>query len=536
MSTQSSLGLAPSSEPRTWTWLALWASLVASAFVLVATAVAINGYDSWVSAHYGVMARSFIEHGVVALKGLPIQNNPPLTLLPDYYPSWPPLYPIALSFAFRLFGQSEIVQNLFSVFVTLGTAAIVFFAVRRVSGPACGVFGAIVFLNFPLVARLGYQGLHVHMAVFFCSASLYCALRALERDGGAGRRSGRAFAGVGAVLMVLAVWSSWEPILSVVGLAAVALVRRDYRALRLAIAYGLAGAAAIGLVAYVYYLQYPEMLQVMIGRILSRTGTFAAGMAGEAAALNPHLIQEINQRLAGTLPHFYPAKVILRLVLFGPLGLLALVCLPILLLRGRSDALRRTAFLLSGGFAVVIIWGAVMTRHMEAHDYQLLFVAPAIAVAVAVLVGEALPALSRLPFAREGQVGAVSILLAIALAAIFARGDETARRIWKFRTEPHPDITFARQVGAIVPANSIVAHTSPDMVPVYYMNRHVVRDVSDETRLARYRKMIEDLCADCPVYMAIPRDDEPSFAGLLAADRGRDVGGLGRLVLLRSGK
>src|SRR5262245_53730565 len=58
------------------------------------------------SSHYSLEARSFAKHGVIALGGVPIRNNPPLGLKPDIYTHWPPLFPIVLSVVFRLFGES----------------------------------------------------------------------------------------------------------------------------------------------------------------------------------------------------------------------------------------------------------------------------------------------------------------------------------------------------------------------------------------------------------------------------------------------
>ena len=61
---------------------------------------------AWASAHMAVLARSFAELGVVHLHGVPLQNNLPAGAQLDTYGHWPPLYPMLLSVAFRIFGDS----------------------------------------------------------------------------------------------------------------------------------------------------------------------------------------------------------------------------------------------------------------------------------------------------------------------------------------------------------------------------------------------------------------------------------------------
>ena len=71
------------------------------------------------------------------------------------------------------------------------------------------------------------------------------------------------------------------------------------------------------------------------------------------------------------------------------------------------------------------------------------------------------------------------------------------------------------------------------MIPVYYMERHVVRYIKDESVLAEHRKGIESLCADCPIYMAIPSGTEDRFSTLIATTPNGWEEGLGTLVTLR---
>ena len=175
--------------------------IVTSVAAMPFIAVVIDGYDyqgAWVSSYFAVMARSFQEHGVLALGGVPIQNNPPLTALPDAYLNWPPLYPIFLSIVFSVFGESEVVHHLVAVSINLGIAALVFAFVRRQAGSLAGAMAVLAFLSAPLVARYGHVGLHLHLAILLCLAGLYCFVLASEDPNSQhGMRSWPAIAGAG---------------------------------------------------------------------------------------------------------------------------------------------------------------------------------------------------------------------------------------------------------------------------------------------------------------------------------------------------
>src|SRR2546426_5404598 len=80
-------------KPRVPFLLVFWLSVAALLTLIGHLTVLGRPFDNpgaWVSAHFSTMARSFVEHGIVALGGVPIQNNSPLGLEPDAYIHWPP--------------------------------------------------------------------------------------------------------------------------------------------------------------------------------------------------------------------------------------------------------------------------------------------------------------------------------------------------------------------------------------------------------------------------------------------------------------
>ena len=61
---------------------------------------------AFVSADTATTARTFLREGVIALRGVPVNNNPPISSI-DFYAHWPPLMTVLLSGCFRVFGPSN---------------------------------------------------------------------------------------------------------------------------------------------------------------------------------------------------------------------------------------------------------------------------------------------------------------------------------------------------------------------------------------------------------------------------------------------
>lgn len=513
----------------------VWLCVAASVAALPITAMALQAYDyphAWVSAHFATMARSFIEHGVLALGGVPVQNNPPLTATPDAYLNWPPLYPIVLSAVFSVFGESERVHHLVAAATNLGIAALVFAMVYRRGGVTAGALAVIAFLNAPLLAQYGHLGLHLHLALLLCLASLWVYARAIDPEITA--RGARArLATLGVVLFGLSVMTSWEPVLAVPGLIVLAIAGRHRPAFGLAVLYGAIGVTAVASVFVLYGAQYPYFADAIVERILLRAG-FTPGYGVDGAEIfgSPHFIQEQSEP-AGRLGLHYLATLAARLGALGPIGLIGLGLVLVRLPKLRQGLDPDLAYPLAGLAAMFGLWAVLMSQHMSIHDYQMLLLAPVAGLCVGLAAAKAREtAGAGLPLLGPNGLRP-AVLLSVLMLALIGRVPAGISLYVPDQADQAASIRFAEFVRDSVEPDAIVAHPDRSMVPVYYAKRHVIRAVADERVLAEHRAAIERLCADCPVYVAIPKAVEPHFQSLIARAPSRVEGDLGTIITLR---
>jgi hypothetical protein len=133
----------------------LLGSVVAGVLVLTAHLhVLAEPFDAephaWGSAHFATIARTYAEQGFMALKGLPIGNNPPLGREPDAYIHWPPLFSMVLSMVFRVFGISEAVARGFMLFIGAGVVIATGWLAKLCYGPRAGVAAIFSILTVPV--------------------------------------------------------------------------------------------------------------------------------------------------------------------------------------------------------------------------------------------------------------------------------------------------------------------------------------------------------------------------------------------------
>lgn len=156
------------------------------------------GLGAAVSADVAVTARTFANEGVWKLRGVPVNNNPPIGA-DDQYTHWPPLLSILLSGCFRLFGASERTAHVFMLCVLLATALLVARLGWLWLGSIGGALAGYFWLTIPVVGQFGDLVAQQSLAMLFVVAAFVAFYSAYER--------------FGAVLMFLAVASSWESVL-----------------------------------------------------------------------------------------------------------------------------------------------------------------------------------------------------------------------------------------------------------------------------------------------------------------------------------
>lgn len=510
-------------------WLVLWGALAISVAAVPVISATLDAYDykhAWVSAHFATIARSFLEHGILGLGGVPIQNSGPLTVLPDAYLNWPPLYPIVLSGVFAVVGESVMAHHMLAATTNLAIAGLCFALVYRQGDLVAAIAAAVAFLGAPIVIDYAHLGLHLHLAILLCLASLWAFGRATS-DGSSPRERAR-IAAAGLLLFCLSILTSWEPFLAIAGLLFVALLRRDRKAFRLAVLYGAVGAATVGLVFLLYALQYPYFLETIVERILLRAGLSESYSSTSFAFSSPHQIHSL-QEPTPSLSLFSYLKGILfaRLFLLAPLGLFGLVICATFVRRIWREHNRDAAYVCGGLAASYLIWAVAMSNHLIIHDYQTLIIAPLAAVCAGQVVG----AIRRSATLRYAGLYLFTFALAVGLTVPPLTRDRVPSSAW---TDDEAQIRFARELRAHTEDNAIVVHASLSMVPVYYAARHIIRGVTDETVLAAYRTRIEDLCQGCPVYLAVPAVAEADFPSWRTRPSRWQRDGLGRLYALRA--
>ena len=489
--------------------------LVAVVFTLAAYLPAIGRpFDhphAWVSAHFATIARSFLNHGIVELGGVPIQNNPPLGAMPDVYLHWPPLFGYVLAGAFGLFGESEAVATLLMLVILLGTCVTLGTLVARCGGSRAGIVAALSFLAMPVTVLYGRMVAHLHLAIFAMLVALLGFLEATRAE----TRLARPWAIAGATALVVAVWASWEPVLVCPGLLVVALWRRRRVEVRLALWYSAAAALGVASVITLYTLSAPVAVAELWHTLLYRTG-----LAPYAAPhFDPHTLFQLDD-YARRPPRAAALWLLAaRMELVGQLPVLALgLTLARIVWTGRRrQRPERSVLLLGGLLAPWGLWCVGMFNHVALHEYEVALAAPVLAAAVGLVVARMLETSRGTARTSDPEAGrAAETALALLLPAVLLLSMIPAARQSGSQESARTLIAYARAVAAGTPPGSVVLTPSNSMLPVYYSQRHVIRGVAGDALVERVEAELKALFPDVPAFLALPPAEHSAFERALA--------------------
>lgn len=486
--------------------LALW--LAAAALVtIVGTAIlgrrAFDGEPhSWVSAHHATMAHAFLEHGVLSLRGVPIQNNDPLGNQPDAYIHWPPLFPIVLSMAFRWFGESELTGRMLMLFLAAALSATVFALVRTVASPRAGLLAAFAFLVLPVTVVFGRTVMHLTLAVLFEVIAVLAFLRAVASE-----PLHRGWAAAGIAAMALGVLSSWEPFLAGVGLFAVSWMLKHRAAKRLALAYLAVGALVAFAMIAAYVATYPFLLADLWHTLLFRVGL---GVRVEEALPIHAFVDHAEYAKKNVSMPMAIVTLVGRHLELGVMSLVAIVGVVASLFPSRTPGTRRLALLAGGLFGPWILWILAMPYHAVFHEYELMLVAPFAAAAIGIGLAALIDHVESAPHGSRARslawVGYVVVPAALLGTAI---------QLWRTDViRPAPPtgmVEYATDIEQATGENAVVLSTQNSMVPVYYSRRHVIRGITGDAQLARARASLRGVFPGCPLYLALRPDDARRF-------------------------
>jgi 4-amino-4-deoxy-L-arabinose transferase-like glycosyltransferase len=480
----------------------------------------LNYAHGWVSADLGLQARSFNNSGVVALRGAPFSNNPPYGVHPEPYLHWPPLYPMLLSFAFHLFGESEATIHRATLLMSIVTGALIYFSIRTSMGGVAGAFGVLAWLSRVAVMRYSRLNTQLNLAILFVVLSVLVfeiAARAVS-----GRRS--LWTTAGAVTVFCGVISSWEAAFVPVGLLAGSLWVRDRVQRRIALIWLASGVVAAAAVLGWYALAYPDLAQDTLVTVSYRMGL------SDLHSANP--LYHLDER--ATYPYLSLGRRFLSIATFligtlGWLGILAIgACVWQFLKRDGTASYSRTIPILGGLLAPPLMWFAAFSNHAAIHEYEYLLAAPAAAWAIAWCADTFLRSLAMrrdlpatISAAAVALIGALVLILPIlGGAASDLRLRHTSGSLLPL-LEPRanvmaPDayVRFGLAIRDATQEGAVVLTPELNQVPMFYSQRHLITGVITDADLKRVLPLAKANFPGSPLYLARDRDGRPEIVKL----------------------
>lgn len=431
------------------------------------------GPHAFVSADVATTARTFVAEGVWKLRGVPVNNNPPIGP-DDQYTHWPPLLPIILSGWFRMFGTSERTSHLLMLFILLATASLVSRLGWLWLGPVGGALAGYFWLTLPVVVQFGDLVAQQSLAMLFIVAALVAFYSARER--------------LGAILLFFAVLSAWEAVLVLPGIwIASRWLPELRRTLALAtIGVGSGVACVLGLFIFGSPALAADTLQ---------TAKYYMGLSPIYSHVFPHDRREqltFANQISGILWN--------HLWMLGVLGSAAI--LQLLAIRPRNGVLLASVLA-----APWILWTIVMRTHVAIHHFELLIAAPLAALALAwIATAELRVEPSRASLIKSAAFVALAALQLIVLPHPRIEHDYSPERLIRYAQ----DIRDATEPGSVIMAPLVSA------VPIYYSQRHIVRGVGDVSAVQDELQRIHRDFPGSPIYIAIPPFLSANFAQILS--------------------
>ena len=292
--------------------------------------------------------------------------------------------------------------------------------------------------------------------------------------------------GVGAVLLFLAVLSSWESALVIPGIWLTS--RRLPELRRTAVAATLGVGTALAFVMTLFILGSPQLIMDTLQTIKFYMG------------LSP-VYSHISANAFGVITPSQQLRFLIgnHLFMLGPLGLVAVI---VLLARRPANGLLLISFLASPW----IIWTIVMRTHTALHNFELLIAAPLTALALAWLATTGLRTGWSGPAALRAAAFVVLATLTLFLPRPITGGDPN----------PESQIRYAHDICNSTPVGSVVAAPTFSAVPLYYSERNIVRGITNDDVLSGQLLDIRKQFPASPLYLAIPPALAASFPQTLS--------------------
>jgi hypothetical protein len=460
---------------------------------------------AWGASQQAIMARNFAREGVIALKGIPNQNNPPHGSQPDAYIHWPPLPPIALGLAFRFFGETEAVMHGLMLGLLLLTTLALFLLVQFCCNTQTGLWAATFLLLMPITLTHAHLNTPQNWGNLTIILTLLGFMRATERA-----RHARGWAVFGALMLVIGVFTTWEPLLLPPGLVAVAYFQRNALQKRLAWAYcGVAFLAFVGVL-----LQFALGSPTLIGD-LWKTFLFRANLTRfNGVGFQIHtFVNDVHygQQSAGLLRRLMVVLIgyAKELRFIGPVPLFCLGWLLYRRFKTRDLSLPRpTVYLLVGLATPWLLWYALMSSQ-AIHEFMILLAAPVLASITGLFLADRQAFYTQQEPTRARKFafvlqGAMLLMTLPALSNIRMRIQNPPQfEDWT--------LPYGRDIRQFTPPDGIVLVATTIIIPTYYAERHVIRGVANDSYVERIRAEAMRVFQTDAIYLALRPDGLKPF-------------------------
>lgn len=442
---------------------------------------------------YTTAARTFVNNGLAALRGVPMGNNGPLGVDPPVYTHWPPLYQLLLAGWFRVFGVSEATAHVLMLGIWIVSAIALGAALRMCLSFHGACAAMLAWIALPVTVRFAHTPMLPHLSMMFLFLATVGYLK---------KRTGW-----GLVAVALSVLSSWEGALLGAGLAAVALHSQDRAERRRAFLFlGVGIATAIGVVGW-YVTAYPHQLADLWGVLQVRM-----------RLVDSYTADPLNMRTE--VPISTAGIILLQALrtwnMIGSMGLFAIALLGIEAFRSRGRAWNPAFTTTAAAWAGVwIIWYTVLSHHPAHHDFQAMIIAPLAALAVGRLVERGLDAQEKSRGGDQERVIAWAIIVPAILLYPAVMG---AYRPSPPEPEDRAMATFGQEIHRNTPEGSVVIIPEWHGVIVYYSGRRMVWAINSPERLKNVLTALPDRFPQHPrVFFAASRltSLDPAMEALL---------------------
>lgn len=434
---------------------------------------------AWVSAHFSIMARNYVEHGFWRLRGAPVQSTGPLEPRPDYYLHWPFLFQVVLALWYKLWGVSEWSGRLLAAVISTATAGAVASASWRGGHPMVAVVAAAAAAFMPSQLSFGASVLHLLLAVACWSAAVQALVPVARGD-----RRDTAFL----VWAALGMLTSWEICLGAPAPLALWAVYGGPALRRTGVRTLLLAASVVGALFAFTAAVDPGSIASALSRALWR--------AGLSSARPEHWFPGDPAGIASNLRFAFRAYVVPEMT--WPTVWVAMLGAAVLGLRAARRRLPVEMAAPAVAFALPpALWYLLMPRHIRYHDYELVLAVPFVATMVAWGVVGGTQWLRE----RGGRMRLAGIGASVLLAAWAASGWHSAYTAMTRSVNPSFKEFGEALRRATAPSDRILTDI-PQQTIDYYADRRIYRVACDLDSVDRALAEIDTLPGRVGVFFA----------------------------------